>query len=208
MASIGGSYSVTTGKSSSEDEGILAVEGVVQEMLNETYMCMGSPASAFCEHFAYTMKNRTASSDIGKGVLDEFETYFRVFFESGRRYTPYYFTGTYAQDGEPLYAENTNDPYGAVGANWFWVDFNFEKYFTLGGVDMTLMVEVKNIFNDLNSDIINPVTGRAYQLGDPVPPSWNDPRYPELTAPIDPYPLDQSRYLPPRNIKIGVSVKF
>ena len=88
-----------------------------------------------------------------------------------------------------------NDPYGKVGANWFWVDFNFEKYFTLGGMDLTFMVEVKNIFNDLNSDIINPVTGRAYQLGDPVPPTWNDPRYPELTAPIDPYPLDPSRYL-------------
>ena len=73
---------------------------------------------------------------------------------------------------------------------------------------MTFLVEVKNLFNNLNSDIINPVTGRAYQLGDPVPPSWNDPRYPELTAPIVPYPLDQSRYLPPRNIKVGVSVKL
>ncbi|MFZ1081927.1 MAG: TonB-dependent receptor [Candidatus Kryptoniota bacterium] len=204
---VGGSYSVTTGLSSSEDDGILAAEGVIQEMLSETYMSWDRPLQLSANISFYNEK-QNGIFGFGRGVLDNFEAYFRVFFESGVRYTPYYFAGTYAQDGEPLYAENINDPYGAIGSNWFWVDFNFEKYFTLDGMDLTFLVEVKNIFNDLNSDIINPVTGRAYQLGDPVPPTWNDPRYPELTAPIDPYPFDPSRYLPPRNIKIGVSIKL
>ena len=204
---VSGSYSVTTGLSSSEDNGILAAEGVIQEMLSETYMSWDRPLQ-LSANISLIDQEQNGIFGFGRGVLDGFDLYFRVFFESGKRYTPYYFTGTYAQDGEPLYAVDNNNPYGKVGANWFWVDFNFDKDFTLGGLDMTLMVEVKNIFNDLNSDIINPVTGRAYQLGDPVPPSWNDPRYPELTAPIDPYPLDQSRYLPPRNIKVGVSVKL
>ena len=205
--SINGSYSVTTGKSSSEDQGILAVEGVVQEILNETYVAWDRPLQ-FSANITLIDEKDNGTFGFGKGILDGYQAYFRVFFESGRRYTPYYFAGTYAQDGEPLYAVNTNNQYGAIGDDWFWVDFNFEKNFTLGGSELTFMVEIKNLFNNLNSDIINPVTGRAYQLGDHVPPSWNDPRYPELTAPIDAYPLDQSRYLPPRNIKVGISLKL
>lgn len=204
---LSGSYSVVTGKSSSEDEGILAVQGLITEVMNESYMAWDRPLQLSANLSFYNEK-QNGIFGFGKGVLDDFETYFRAFFESGKRYTPYYFTGTYAADGEPLYAQDTQHPYSKIGANWFYVDFNFEKYFTLGGMDLTFMIEVKNLFNNLNSDIINPVTGRAYRLGDPVPPSWNDPRYPELTAPIDPYPLDQSRYLPPRNIKVGVSVKL
>jgi outer membrane receptor protein involved in Fe transport len=202
---VNGAYSVITGKSSSEQEGILAVEGTLQEMMKESYMEWDRPVQLSAT-VSFHNEKQNGIFGFGRGVLDDFDAYFRVFFESGKRYTPYYFTGTYAQDGEPLYAEDVNDQYGKVGANWFWVDFNFDKDFTLGGLDMTLLIEVKNLFNNQNSDIINPVTGRAYQLGDPIPPTWNDPRYPELTAPIDPYPLDQSRYLPPRNVKVGVSV--
>jgi len=205
--SLNGSYSVATGKSSSEDEGILAVQGLIQEAMNETYLSWDRPLQ-LSANFSLYNERQNGIWGFGRGILDDFEAYVRFFFESGKRYTPYYFTGTYATDGEPLYAEDIQHPYSKIGANWFYVDFNFEKYFTAGGIDMTFMVEVRNLLNNLNSDIINPVTGRAYQLGDPVPPSWNDPRYPELSAPIDPYPLDQSRYLPPRNIKVGISVKL
>jgi len=204
---ISGSYSVATGKSSSEDEGVLAVQGLINEAMNESYLSWDRPLQLSANVSFYNEKENGIFG-FGKGILDDFETYFRVFFENGKRYTPYYFTGTYATNGEALYAEMTNNPYSKIGQNWFYVDFNLEKYFTLAGMDLTLMVEVKNLFNNLNSDIINPVTGRAYELGDPVPPSWNNPLYPELNAPIDPYPLDQTRYLPPRNIKIGVSVKL
>jgi outer membrane receptor protein involved in Fe transport len=203
---LSGSYSVATGKSSSEDEGVLAVQGLISEAMNETYLSWDRPVQLSGSVSLYNEK-QNGIFGFGRGVLDDFEAYFRLFFESGKRYTPYYFTG-YATNGEPQYSVDPTHPYGKIGANWFYIDFNFEKYFTLGGVDMTLMVDIKNLFNNLNSDIINPVTGRAYQLGDPVPPSWNDPLYPELSAPITPYPLDQSRYLPPRNIKIGISVKL
>ncbi len=204
---VSGSYSVATGKSSSEDQGVLAVQGLIQEMMNESFLSWDRPLQLSANVSLYNQKENGIFG-FGKGVLDNFNAYFRVFFESGKRYTPYYFTGTYASNGEPLYAPETNNQYSAIGANWFWVDFNFEKYFTVAGMDMTFMVEVENLLNNLNSDIINPVTGRAYQLGDITPPSWNNPLYPELNAPIDPYPLDQSRYLTPRNIRIGVSVEL
>ncbi len=205
--SISGSYSVATGKSSSEQEGVLAVQGLLTEMMNESFVSWDRPLQVSAIASLYNQK-QNGLFGFGRGILDDFETYFRVFFESGKRYTPYYFTGAYSLNGAPLYAVNTNDQYGNIGANWFYVDFNFNKYFRVAGLDMTLMVEVKNLFNNLNSDIINPVTGRAYQLGDPVPPSWNDPLHPELQAPLDPFPLDQSRYLPTRNIKIGVAVRL
>ncbi len=204
---ISGSYSVATGKSSSEDEGVLAVQGVIQEMMNESFLSWDRPLQLSANISLYNEKQKGIFG-FGKGVLDDFEAYFRFFFESGKRYTPYYFTGAYASNGEPLYSPDNTNQYGRIGQNWFWVDFNFDKYFSIGGLDMTLMVEVDNLFNNLNSDVINPVTGRAYQLGDPTPSTWNNTLYPELKGPIDPYPLDQSRYLTPRNIKIGVSVKL
>jgi hypothetical protein len=69
-------------------------------------------------------------------------------------------------------------------------------------------MEINNLFDTQNSAIINPVTGKAYEYGDPTPSSWNDPLYPELQAPIDPYPFDPSRYLTIRNVKFGVSLRF
>jgi hypothetical protein len=62
--------------------------------------------------------------------------------------------------------------------------------------------------NNKNAAIINPITGRAYEYGDPTPNSWNDPLYPDLQAPLDPYPYNPSRYLAPRQILFGFSLKL
>ena len=107
-----------------------------------------------------------------------------------------------------MYIASTTDLYTNVGQNWFWIDLNFEKYIPVGGLDLSLTVEVKNLLDTQNSAIINPVTGKAYQYGDPVPYSWNDPLYPDLQAPISPYPFDPSRYLTRRNVQVGLSLKF
>ena len=204
---LSGSYSVVTGKSSSADEGQLVVRGDLFEVINETYLNWDRPIQLSANLSVFNQKGNGLFG-FGRGILDDFQTYCRIFFESGKRYTPYYFTGTYAANGSPLYAPDNQNPYSKIGANWFWVDLNFEKYFNLGGLDMTLLVEVKNLFNNLNSAIIDPVTGRAYVLGDPVPSSWNNPYYPELNAPISPFPFNTARYLPYRNIKIGLAVKL
>ena len=85
---------------------------------------------------------------------------------------------------------------------------NFEKYFELSGLQFSVFVEVNNLLDTDNSTIINPVTGRAYEYGDDVPGSWNDPRYPDVQAPISAYPFNPARYLTRRNIKFGVTFKF
>jgi len=86
---------------------------------------------------------------------------------------------------------------------------NFEKYFRLGGkTTLSFFIEINNLLDWENPTIINPVTGSGYEYGDDVPSSWNDPRFPDLQAPISPFPLNPARYLTRRNIKFGVSFIF
>jgi hypothetical protein len=74
---------------------------------------------------------------------------------------------------------------------------------------ITLSAEIKNIFNRRNSQIINPITGRAYEYGDDVPNEWRDPR-PEYNGPqergLD--PRDPARYQAPRQILYGITFKL
>ena len=75
-------------------------------------------------------------------------------------------------------------------------------------MSFSIFVEVNNLLDNNNSTIINPVTGRAYEYGDNVPSSWNDPRYPDVQAPITAFPDNPARYLTKRNIKFGLSLRF
>lgn len=112
------------------------------------------------------------------------------------------------ENGRPEYMTDLNDINGAIGENWFWIDLSIDKYFYFRSLEFDVSLEITNLFNTLNSTIINPVTGTAYQYGDPTPNYWNDPLYPEVQAPITPYPYNPSRYLTPTNIKFGISLKL
>ncbi len=203
---LSASYAIVTGKSSSADEGALVLQGDINESVKEKYMPWDRPLTASLTTNFYVGKDE-GFFGFGRGILDDYNLYLRFFFESGKRYTPAYFTG-YDNQGRPIYIASTTDLYTKIGANWFWIDLNFEKYIKLGGLNFSLIVEVNNLLDSQNSAIINPATGKAYQSGDPVPYTWNDPKYPDLQAPISPYPYDPSRYLTRRNIKLGFSLKF
>ena len=200
------SYAIVTGKSSSANEGALVVQGDMNESVKEKFMPWDRPLTASVNANFYVEKG-TGIFGFGKGILDDYNLYVRVFFESGKRYTPAYFTG-YDQQGRPIYISSTTNLYTNVGQNWFWIDLNFEKYIPVGGLEFSLTVQVKNLLDTKNSAIINPATGKAYEYGNPVPYSWNDPLYPDLQAPISPYPYDPSRYLTRRNVQVGLSLKF
>ena len=203
---INATYAIVTGKSSSADEGALVLQGDINESVNERFMPWDRPFTASLTTNFYVAKDEPLFG-IGKGILDDYNLYVRVFFESGKRYTPSYLTG-YDNQGRPMYVASVTDLYTNIGANWFWVDLNFEKNIRVAGLDFSIIAEVNNLLDTQNSTIINPVTGKAYKSGDPVPYSWNDPNYPDLQAPISPYPYDPSRYLTRRNVKLGFSFKF
>ena len=138
----------------------------------------------------------------------------RAFAQAGKRFTPQFASGTILPDGRPEYVSDldqngeADDPYGRVAATWFWINMNFEKYFSLKGLDYTFQVEVVNLLNRQNSQVINPVTGRAYEVGDPTPTSWNDPLFPDTQAPISPFPFNPARYLTQRNVRVGLLLRF
>ena len=103
------------------------------------------------------------------GILDDYNLYLRFFFQSGKRYTPAVFTGSVDEQGRAEYEYVTDERYGKIGDNWFWIDLNFEKYFQFLNFKFSVFVEVNNLLDTKNSAIINPVTGRAYEYGDDVP---------------------------------------
>src|SRR6185369_14535855 len=106
-----------------------------------------------------------------------------------------------ATNGRPLYIPDYKNPYSAIGDPWFYVDLTFEKYFKTPIGRLTFTLEIQNLFDRKSTQIVNPVTGRAYEYGDPTQSSVNDPMYPDLTYPVSPYPYNGARYLNPRQIR-------
>jgi outer membrane receptor protein involved in Fe transport len=200
-------YSIVTGKSSSADEGVLVLTGDLDESIKEEYVTWDRPINASVSLNFYVEKGNPLFG-FAPGILDDYNLYIRFFYQSGKRYTPAVFTNSYQTDGRPIYEFIRSERNSKLGDDWFWIDLNFEKYFVIDKLKFSLFVEINNLLDSKNSAIINPVTGRAYELGDPVPNSWNDPKYPDLQAPINPYPFNPARYLTKRNIKFGISLRF
>jgi outer membrane receptor protein involved in Fe transport len=200
------SYAIITGKSTSPDDGVLVLRGDINESVKELYMAWDRPINASVAANFYVEKEN-ALFGVGNGILDDYNLTLRAQFQSGKRYTTVVYTGI-TETGRPEYEASNYDRYSRLGDNWFWIDVNFEKYFSISGFKFSLFVEINNLFDTKNSAIINPVTGKAYEVGDPTPLSWNDPLYPDLQAPINPYPYNPARYLTRRNIKLGLSFRF
>ncbi len=200
-------YSIVTGKSSSADEGVLVLTGDLDESIKEEYVIWDRPINASVS-LNFNVEKGEPLFGFAPGILDDYNIYLRFFYQSGKRYTPAVFTNSYQTDGRPIYEFVRTERNSKLGDDWFWVDLNFEKYFSIYNLKFSFFVEVNNLFDFKNSAIINPVTGRAYEFGDPVPNSWNDPRYPDLQAPLSPYPINPARYLTKRNIKFGISLRF
>jgi len=212
--SISGTYSIATGKSSTPDDAFLVARGdLVEKPITESFLIWDRPWQANANLNFFVAKGR-APKIFGLPLPSNWNLNVRVFAEAGRRYTPQFFTGDYAPNGKPIYTAdldqngNPDDPYGRVGSYWSWVDVNFKKFYKLMGADAIFFVEVRNLLNRKNSTIINPVTGRAYELGDPTPFSWNDPLYPDTQPPVAPFPLNPARYLQPRNVQVGLALRF
>ncbi len=205
------SYSIATGKSSSPDDALLVAKGSLEEKpITENYLIWDRPFQGNASVNLF-VPDKKAPKIWGLKLPDDWNINLRLFSQSGKRYTPAYFTGKYIKSGtqmRPEYRTDIDHPYSKVAQYWMWVDLNFEKYFKIAGIHWTFSIEILNLLNQKNSNIINPVTGRAYEYGDPTPNSWNDPLYPDVQAPLDPYPFNPARYLNPRNVKLGLKIRF
>jgi outer membrane receptor protein involved in Fe transport len=107
--------------------------------------------------------------------------------EAGKRYTPY--GDSVAFETDTVYFRD-GSPNSALGPYWSSLDITWEKHFGLGDTKLSLVIGATNILNHRNITLINPVTGRGYKAGEPIPtgdnffetapagynlPIWNDP---------------------------------
>jgi outer membrane receptor protein involved in Fe transport len=202
-----GSYSIATGKSSSATEQLFNLtSGGIETSIKENFVSWDRPLQASLSLNLNTKKGEPLF-DFAPGILDDYNLYVRAFYQSGKRYTAQLYSGV-GTDGRPEYRTDYDHLYEMVGKDWFYINLNLEKYFDLGFAKFTVSMEVQNVLNNKNSQIINPVTGRAYEYGDDTPLSYNDPRFPQLQGTVSPYPYNPARYLAPRTAKLGVSFRF
>jgi outer membrane receptor protein involved in Fe transport len=201
FANVG--YQVARGKSNSARESSLQIaqNGEVA-LTSEQYLAWDRPWK------------------IGAGVIFNPDTSLkklhglRIFwnfnYTSGYRYTPQVKIGE-NDLGRPIYQPDISRYLQGKAAAWFNSDFKASYNIPIGksrsGVIFSF--EIRNVFNNKNAQIINPVTGRAYEYGDDVPTEWRDPR-PEFNGPqeqgVD--PRNPARYLAPRQILWGIAFKF
>ncbi len=211
--SINGSYSVSTTKSSSPDIGLLIAQGSISEQpIKETYAVWDRPWQVSINGNYYIPADK-GPRVFGLNLFGNWNFNLRWFAQAGKRYTPVSFVYYRSSDGRPIYTEVEDQTlkYSKIGSMWKWADLSIKKYFSSSSKKYryVLSLEVKNLFNDKNANIINPVNGKAYEYGDMIPSSWNDPLYPDLTYPVSsPYPLNPARYREPRNLRFGISVEF
>ena len=224
---VSASYSRATGLSSTNNDALqdLIQNGNVDNTF-ETPLAWDRPLDLKA---SVTFRHDAAEPWLGVPGLNRFKLFVQSTFRSGQRYTPVEFVGNEAnpftgeRDWRPIY-ETVDDPalrFSETGRPWFWFDLRAERRFGIAGSDLLLTLEVENLFNQQNSVIVNPVTGRAYPdvdadtdftalRGDPdydVPSFLRDPRYEDPNTSGLP-PLNPARFLTPRHVVVGVSYQF
>jgi len=198
-------YQVAKGKSNSARESALQIaqNGEVSTT-EEQFLAFDRPWNV---NVGITFKPDSTLPVIGLD-LTGFTAFLSYGFTSGYRYTPYRFTGN-NDLGRPQYEQITNQFLAATAKPWHNMElklsYRLPGFKTDRGI--SLSVEVRNLLNAKNSQIINPVTGRAYEFGDPVPLTWRDPQF---NSPFETGtdPRNPARYLPPTQLLYGIAFKF
>ena len=198
-------YQVATGKSSSALASQLQIQQTgTTTPTQETYLAWDRPIDT---KLSFTIMPDSSHS-MGWLHLNKYRVFIFSTYKSGLRYTPSYLAG-YAPDGRPLYDPETSPTaqYSKVGSSWFWTDVKITRDYKINKRIISFSLEIKNIFGDKNAQQINPVTGRAYQYGDPVLYNVSDPKYPDPQLNTTP-PNNPARYMQPRQILYGISFQL
>lgn len=202
-----GSFQVARGKSNSARESALQIEqnGEVS-LTRETFLAWDRPWSTNWGIFF----TPDSTLKVGRLSLAGLSGYLQYNASAGYRYTPYEYIGV-NDLGRPQYQPLIDQYLAKLAQPWHNFDSKWSYTLSRGKYQRgaTLSVEIKNVFNRKNAQIINPITGRAYEYGDDVPNEWRDPR-PEYNGPqefgLD--PRNPARYQAPRQILYGITFKL
>lgn len=124
--------------------------------------------------------------------------------QAGKRYTPYIET---TDDFGFTVFEQAGETNSEIGPWWNGFDFSLQKYFHLGNYTLTFYLEGTNILDRKNATLINPLTGVEYREGDTIPTGGNLFELPPLGYQL-PLWNNPTRFLEPRQLKLGVGVSF
>lgn len=197
-------YQVATGKSNSAKESLLQIRQTGQvNTTKEQYLAWDRPWD-LKGSVIYTPDTNVRIWNV---PMKGFRFFLFTTCKSGLRYTPYQAAGV-TDLGRIKYEMVRNSQYSEIGSAWFWTDLTISRDFKISNkVRAYFSVEIKNIFNNKNAQIINPVTGQAYSYGDPLPSEQRDPKYTDPnTSGLS--PLNPARYMQPRQIIYGIGFNF
>lgn len=197
-------YQIATGKSNTAAESALQIrqQGFVNAT-KEQYLAWDRPLDLKL----LLILTPDATVYLGSIPMDGFRFSLTGTWKSGLRYTPHTVARINPESGRPEYEPIEDQPFSRVGAAWFWMDARLSRDFSFGRDHaLSLSFELKNLTNYRSAAIINPVTGRAYREGDPLPLSFRDPSYPDPQDRGIP-PFNPARFLEPRQMLFGIQIR-
>jgi outer membrane receptor protein involved in Fe transport len=187
-------YMIATGKSSSPYTQLYIDAGLIdQKTLGEEYLSWDKPL-LFSTYVMFDVPQNKAPRLFGVKTFGDWGGKVRFDFQSGKRYTPI----VYHENGTDYYDINNNS---AISRPVNTVDLKLYKNFRPKKLMVQFFIEVENIFAFQVPRLINPLTGTAYEPGDPLPYSWYD-------DPYDLPPTNPSRYINPRQVWAGVTIRY
>ncbi len=145
----------------------------------------GNVEEAFKEYYVYWDRPIRMFASLGKRIWKGIFVSFKMRYQSGRRYTPIDEQG------------NRGEYNSAIGPSWFRLDMKVSKRFKIKGISIRPYIFIMNLTNHKNLYYFNPVTGREYRDGDPLPPR---------SLPV--YYKRPDRYVDPFEIVVGVDVSW
>jgi outer membrane receptor protein involved in Fe transport len=198
------SYQVARGKSNTARESSLQIEQTGEVPLSsEQYLAWDRPWNV---NLGVVISADTTLSWYRKWQKG-MQLFISSTYQSGFRYTPMIYEGDNPL-GRPEFRVDINNFLEERATPWYNTDIKLTKTIRLAKEKgLTLGIEVRNLLNNKNAQIVNPVTGTAYRDGDNVPNNWRDPKFVSPEERGTP-PMDPARWLPPRQTMFSLSFKF
>jgi len=195
------SLSKASGERSLPSDVLKGIPGRAYQTLYQEYHLDWDKPWQFSFNFNYNEYEKKRV--LGITLPSDWEFNLRGWAQAGKRYTPFKAViegtdTTFVQSGE------FNEKIGKYLSS---VDLNLQKHFRFRLLQYTIFCEVTNLFNRKNPTVINPLTGDAYQEGDVIPYGVDNLFLPEFGSKL-PFWDDPARYSPPRNIKLGISLRW
>jgi outer membrane receptor protein involved in Fe transport len=203
-ANFNAAYQVATGKSNTAKESLLQIRQNGQvNTTREQYLAWDRP----WDLKSSLIFTPDSSLRVFNLPMKNFRFFLFMTWKSGLRYSPYQAAGV-DELGRTRYELVPNSQFTRIGSSWFWTDLSITRDFIIARkLKAFLSFEIKNIFNNKNAQLVNPVTGRGYQNGDPLPYEQRDPRYINPTSSGLP-PDNPARFLQPRQFLFGLGFNF